>query len=131
VRTVAEVVRWWARRQPHFPATWFQGRTRTWAELHESSTRLAAGLVKSLGVERGDHVAILDKKTDQYLELLFALDKAGAIATPVNWRLTGPEVAKIVGDAEAVAIVSGEDFRSKRGLCRGARDRVRGASAHG
>ena len=69
-------------------------------------------MVNGLGVRRGDHVAILDKNTDKYLELLFALDKAGAIATPVNWRLTGPEVAKIVGDAEAVAIVSGEDFRS-------------------
>ena len=113
MRTVAAVCRWWARRRPELEATWFEGRGRTWAELDESSTRLADGLVRSLGVRPGDHVAILDKNTDAYLELLFALDKAGAIATPVNWRLTGPEVAKVAGDAEAVAIIAGEEFRSQ------------------
>jgi len=113
MRTVAEICRWWARRQPDLQATWFEGRGRTWGELDESSSRLAAGLVSSLGVKPGDHVAILDKNTDDYIELLFALDKAGAIATPINWRLTGPEVAKVAGDAESVAIVAGDEFRSQ------------------
>jgi len=113
MRTVAEVARWWARRQPDLEATWFEGRTRTWGELDASSSALAGGLVSKLGVKPGDHVAILDKNTDDYLELLFALDKAGAIATPVNWRLTGQEVAKVVGDAQAVAIVAGDSFRSE------------------
>jgi acyl-CoA synthetase (AMP-forming)/AMP-acid ligase II len=113
MRTFAGVARWWARRQPDLEATWFEGRTRTWGELDESSSALAGGLVSKLGVKPGDHVAILDKNTDDYIELLFALDKAGAIATPVNWRLTGVEVAKVVGDAQAVAIVAGDNFRSQ------------------
>jgi acyl-CoA synthetase (AMP-forming)/AMP-acid ligase II len=113
MRTVAEVVRWWARRQPDLEATWFEGRTRTWGELDESSSALAGGLVSKLGVKPGDHVAILDKNTDAYVELFFALDKAGAIATPVNWRLTGEEVAKVVGDAQSVALIAGEAFRSQ------------------
>jgi acyl-CoA synthetase (AMP-forming)/AMP-acid ligase II len=106
-------VRWWARRQPDLEATWFEGRTRTWGELDESSSALAGGLVSKLGVKPGDHVAILDKNTDAYVELFFALDKAGAIATPVNWRLTGEEVAKVVGDAQSVALIAGEAFRSQ------------------
>ena len=113
MRTVAEICRWWARRQPDLEATWFEGHGRTWGELDASSSALAAGLVTKLGIKPGDHVAILDKNTDEYLELLFALDKAGAIATPVNWRLTGPEVAKVAQDAESVVIVAGEDFRSQ------------------
>ena len=113
MRTVAEVARWWARRQPDLEATWFEGRTRTWGELNASSSALAGGLVSKLGVKPGDHVAILDKNTDDYIELLYALDKAGAIATPVNWRLTGDEVAKVVGDAQAVAIVAGDNFRGQ------------------
>jgi long-chain acyl-CoA synthetase len=113
MRTVAEICRWWGRRQPDLEATWFEGRSRTWGELDESSSRLAAGLVSRLGINPGDHVAILDKNTDEYIELLFALDKAGAIATPVNWRLTGEEVAKVVGDAEAVALVVGDEFRGQ------------------
>jgi long-chain acyl-CoA synthetase len=112
MRTVAEICRWWARRQPDLEATWFEGRGRTWGQLDESSSSLAAGLVSRLGVKPGDHVAILDKNTDEYIELLFALDKAGAIATPVNWRLTGEEVARVVEDAEAVApeLLAGEEF---------------------
>jgi fatty-acyl-CoA synthase len=113
VRTVAEICRWWALRQPELEATWFEGRGRTWGELDESSSALAAGLVNKLGVKPGDHVAILDKNTDDYIELLYALDKAGAIATPINWRLTGPEVAKVATDAESVVIVAGEEFRSQ------------------
>src|SRR5207237_7987978 len=90
-RTVAEVARWWARRQPDLEATWFEGRTRTWGELDEKSSALAGGLVSRLGVKPGDHVAILDKNTDDYIELICALDKEGALANPGNWRLTGEE----------------------------------------
>src|SRR6202165_2646889 len=113
MRTIAEICRWWANRQPELEATWFEGRSRTWGELNESTSALAAGLVGKLGIVPGDHVAVLDKNTDEYVELLYALDKAGAIATPINWRLTGPEVAKVAQDAESVAIVAGEDFRSQ------------------
>ncbi len=113
MRTVAEVVRWWAQRRPELAATWFEGRTRTWSELDGTSSAIAVGLVDKLGVKPGDHICILDKNTDAYMELLFAIDKAGAIATPVNWRLTGPEVAKVVNDAQAKLIVAGEDFRSQ------------------
>jgi acyl-CoA synthetase (AMP-forming)/AMP-acid ligase II len=79
--------------------------------MNRTSSELAAGLVDGLGIEPGDRVAILDKNSDDYIELLFALDKAGAVACPVNWRLTAPEVAKVVGDAEPKALVVSDDLR--------------------
>ncbi len=112
MRTVAELLRWRARRHPDLPATRFQERTRTFGELDESSSALGAGLVEELGVKPGDRVAILDKNSDDYLELLFALDKAGAVGVPVNWRLTANEVGKVVDDAGPVALVVGEEFRT-------------------
>jgi len=112
VRTVAELLRWRALRHPNVPATWFQDRTRTFAELDGSTSALAGGLVSEFGVRPGDRVAVLDKNSDQYLELLFALAKAGAVSVPVNWRLTPGEVATIVGDADPVALVVGEEFRA-------------------
>src|SRR5216683_6802261 len=111
MRTISEVLRWRGRRHHDLPIMWFAGRTRTFGEVDRSTNELANGLISNLNIKPGDRVAILDKNTDAYLELLFALDKAGAIATPVNWRLTGTEVAKVVGDAEAVAVVAGEEFR--------------------
>jgi acyl-CoA synthetase (AMP-forming)/AMP-acid ligase II len=113
MRTIAELLRWRARRHPDLPATWFEGRTRTFAELNASTSALAAGLVGELGVRPGDRVAILDKNSDAYFELLFALDKAGAVAVPVNWRLTPPEVATVVGDAEPAALVVGDGLRAQ------------------
>lgn len=108
--TVASVLRWRARRHPDLAATWFAGRTRTFGELDATSSALASGLVERLGVELGDRVAILDKNSDAYLELAFAIAKAGAIMVPVNWRLHPSEVAQIVGDAKPQLLVAGDAF---------------------
>jgi long-chain acyl-CoA synthetase len=112
MRTVAELVRWRAQRHPDLPMTWFQGRTRTFGEMNASTSELAAGLVDELGVKPGDRIAILDKNSDDYLELLFAVDKAGAVSVPVNWRLTAHEVAQVVSDAAPVALVVGDELRA-------------------
>src|SRR5258708_30630581 len=79
--------------------------------MNRTSSELGAGLVEELGIEPGDRVAILDKNSDDYIELLFALDKAGAVACPINWRLTAPEVATVVGDADPKALVVSDDLR--------------------
>src|SRR6266568_5124491 len=105
------MLRWRARRRPDFPATWYKGKERTFDEMNRTSSELAAGLVEGLGIEPGDRVAILDKNSDDYIELLFALDKAGAVACPINWRLTAPEVATVVGDADPKALVVSDDLR--------------------
>ena len=111
MRTVADTLRWRARRHPDLPMTWFEGRTRTFAEVDASTTALAAGLVER-GIRPGDHVCILDKNSDDYFELMFALDKCGAVSTPINWRLTPPEVRVVADDARPALLVAGEDFRA-------------------
>jgi acyl-CoA synthetase (AMP-forming)/AMP-acid ligase II len=112
VSTLADVLRWRARRHPDLPASWFQGTTRTFRELDQMSSGLAGSLIGQYGVRPGDRVAILDKNSDRYLELLFAIDKAGAVAVPLNWRLTGGEVATVIADADPALIVAGEEFRA-------------------
>jgi long-chain acyl-CoA synthetase len=111
MRTLADALRWRARRHPDLPASWFRDRTRTFGELNQSTTELAAGLVAA-GIKPGDHVCILDKNSDDYYELMVAVTKCGAIATPINWRLTAPEVAKVAGDAQSVLMVAGEEFQA-------------------
>lgn len=91
--------------------TWFEGRTRTFGEMEVSSSELAGGLVTGLGIQPGDRVGVLDKNSDEYLELIFALDKAGAVLVPVNWRLTAQEVAQVVGDASPSCLIAGDEFR--------------------
>lgn len=108
--TVAGLLRWRARRHPDLPAVTYEGRRTSYAALDRWSSRLAAGLVERLGVRPGDRVAILDKNSDRYLALIFAIAKAGAVMVPVNWRLRAPEVAQIVGDAGPTALVVGDEF---------------------
>src|SRR3989442_5976756 len=104
------MLRWRARRRPDFPVTWYQGKERTLDEMNRSSSELAAGLIEGMGIQPGDRVAILDKNSDDFIELLFALDKAGAVACPINWRLTEPEVAVVVSCADPKALVVGADL---------------------
>jgi long-chain acyl-CoA synthetase len=87
------------------------GRSLTYSELDRSATEIANGLIAA-GVRPGDRVAILDKNCGAYLELLFGLAKCGAVAAPVNWRLTAHEAAQVVGDARATLLVAGDELRS-------------------
>lgn len=108
--TVGAALRWRAARHPESTAVSFQGRSTSFSELDEASSQLAAGLVDELGVQPGDRLAILDKNSDRYLELIFAVAKAGGVMVPVNWRLKPGEVAQVVGDADPRALVVGDEF---------------------
>ncbi|MGV0803767.1 AMP-binding protein, partial [Mycolicibacterium elephantis] len=52
----------------------------------------------------------VEKNGAEFFEVLCGLAKLGAIAVPVNWRLTAQEMAHIVADAGARAVVVGEEF---------------------
>ena len=112
MRTIAEMLRWRARRHPSLEAVWFEGKSQTFAELDESTSQLAAGLAGRLALQPGDRVGILDKNSAAYLELFFALDKAGLVAAPLNWRLTPHEIKQIVDDIKPKLIVAGADFKA-------------------
>jgi long-chain acyl-CoA synthetase len=115
MRTIAELLRWRARRHPSLPAVWFEGQSQSYGELDQSSSQLAAGLVEKLGLAPGDRVAILDKNSAAYLELFFTLDKAGLVAAPLNWRLTANEVKQILDDIKPRLIVTGPEFKAQVG----------------
>ena len=82
MRTIAEMLRWRARRHPSLEAVGFDGKSCTFAEFDDSTSQLAAGLLDKLGLAPGDRVGILDKNSAAYFELFFALDKAGLVAAP-------------------------------------------------
>jgi long-chain acyl-CoA synthetase len=65
--------------------------------------RLAGGL-QSLGLKRGDRVAILALNSDRYLEFMYAVPWAGMAMVPFNTRLAGPEVDYILEDSGTRAL---------------------------
>jgi long-chain acyl-CoA synthetase len=82
------------------------GRRLDYAALWTGARRVAGGLQEA-GVAQGDRVAIrLPNGADWCLAFLGAV-LAGAVPVPVNTRLTPVEVAHVVGDSGAVAVLDG------------------------
>lgn len=103
--SLAGVVRQFASATPNAPALSFEGRTQSYAELDEASSRVANAL-QAAGVEPGERVAILSKNVPEFFEIVFACCKIGAIAVGLNWRLAPLEIEVIVADATPRLLVA-------------------------
>ena len=65
-----------------------------------------------LGVHRGDRVAVLAMNSPDYLALLYACARLGAMLVPLNWRLAVPEQMFILTDASAKALFVADAFKA-------------------
>jgi fatty-acyl-CoA synthase len=90
---------------------------REWNRAADRSARL----LRSLGISRGDRVAVLAHNGLEFLDLWFACGKRGAILQPLNWRLTARELAALIDDAGPKLLAYGPEFidrvRDIRGAC--------------
>jgi len=93
------------------PALIDRDRPISATQLADEAARLAAGL-KSLGVRRGDRVALWMPDVPAWLATFFACGRLGAIAVSVNTRFRSAELADIVGRSGCRAIVFWPGFRN-------------------
>jgi long-chain acyl-CoA synthetase len=77
---------------------------RSFAELNARTNQLVRAL-RARGVEGGDGVAVVSHNRPEFAEVQFACLRAGLRLTPVNWHATPEEIAYIVDDCEARALV--------------------------
>jgi acyl-CoA synthetase (AMP-forming)/AMP-acid ligase II len=70
-------------------------RKYTFKELDRRINQLS-NIILSLGVKKGDRVAILSKNSTYYLEIPYAILKAGAIVVTINYRLKEKEISYII-----------------------------------
>jgi len=90
---------------PDKPALHFEGETLSYAALAERIEQTARALKSELGVNSEDRVAILSLNRPDYLVLLYACARLGAMLVPLNWRLAVAEQAFILSDAGAKVLV--------------------------
>lgn len=95
---------------PDRAALRFEGRTLGYAAFAQRIAQAARALKWHLGVGRGDRVAILSANHPDYLVLLYACARLGAMLVPINWRLAVPEQIFILTDAAAKVLVVEEGF---------------------
>ena len=79
-------------------------RSVTYAEFDARTTAVARAL-REEGVGAGDRVALLSLNSIEYLELVFAVAKLGAVTVPLNFRLSARELAYMLKDAGVTAYV--------------------------
>jgi malonyl-CoA/methylmalonyl-CoA synthetase len=84
------------------------GRTITYAGLHEGSGKLAQTLT-ALGVVPGDRVAVQVEKSPDALLLYLACLRAGAIFLPLNTAYTANEIDYFLSDAQPRLFVCSPD----------------------
>jgi len=95
---------------PDKPAIHFAGMTLTYAAFAQRIAATARALKSQLGVGRGDRVAILSLNHPDYLVLLYACARLGAMLVPLNWRLAVPEQLFILSDASVKVLVVEQGF---------------------
>ena len=86
------------------------GRACTYAECRTAVDRAARLLRDEFGVGEGDRVAVLALTEIEYVFLLFAVQKLGAILVPLNFRLTPREVGYLLGDSRPKLLIHQRQF---------------------
>jgi len=87
----------------------WRGKALTYPELESRTNRLANGLLR-LGLRKGDRVAVMLYNCTEFVEVDCALAKAGLVVVPISWRYIDREVAFVVDNSDAKALIVGEDF---------------------
>jgi long-chain acyl-CoA synthetase len=89
---------------PERPAIVFKDTRLTFREL-DGLVNSFANALRSLGIGRGDRVALFMTNRPEYVVSFFALARIGAVSSPMNPAYREREVAYQLADAEAVAVI--------------------------
>ena len=95
-----------------FDATVFEGRRWSYAEVGAAADRLSAAFA-SQGIAAGERVLMLLSNRPEFLTVLLALQRLGAIAVPVGVREQRPGLAYIANQCGAMAIVFDDELAER------------------
>ena len=109
VLTVHDVLRRNLSRRPRAPAVVDSAGRLTHGQLTERAWSVANGLI-SVGVRPGGTVAILCGNGVFSAETILGAMAAGAIAVPLNWRWSRPELEHGLNDSQAQIVLADEEF---------------------
>lgn len=106
---LASIIRSSAQAWPDRTAVVIGQTQITYAQLDGMARKLAWAL-HGLGIEPGQHVALMLPNVPQFIVAYFGAHYAGCTVVPLNVLLSGPEVAYHLRDSDAVALVVWEGF---------------------
>lgn len=98
-----------ARRCPDREALVADGLRFSWAELEQRSSCLARGLL-ARGIVHGDRICLLLGNHAEFVLMLFAAARIGAIIVPINIRESALGIAAALNSSGAVMVVHNTDL---------------------
>ena len=98
-----------AKKFPNTMALKDKSRKFTYPEVNSRVNQLAHSLL-DLGLSKGDKVAVLLENSIEIVEVYLATAKTGLVIVPINFRLIGSEVAYIVNNSDAQAMIVHDEF---------------------
>lgn len=113
-----------ALSEPARTAVIFQGKSWTYAQVHERAGKLAGGL-SALGVQKGDRVAFWIGNRAEFFEILFGVSMLGAMTSPLDhwwkWKDAYPALQQIrpkiliLGASQAAVVAKHRDLLQAAG----------------
>jgi len=102
-KTIVEVVRDNAKAHPEKLALVCDGQTVSWGAFDQRINKIA-NLLLSMGVSKGDNIAIISPNSIPYAELFMGILRAGACVTPLSTMASPDALQKMLTDCGARAI---------------------------
>src|SRR5699024_5857965 len=96
-------------RNPDKMAFIFKERKVTYQELEDLVNQTAHGLRDS-GIQKGDRLAILSKNSLDYIIVIFAAARLGAVLVPINYMLTEKDISYILSHSEITGMFASETY---------------------
>ena len=96
---------------PDNEALVFEDLRYTWSQLNERVNRLANSLL-SLGLQKGEKVALLSENVPAMVEANYALAKIGVVYFPVKTRLFPADISHLIDLSDAKVLIFHGDFAS-------------------
>jgi len=100
-----------AATRPDHPAVIMtgSGKQMTYGEMEAEANRFAH-LLRAHAIAPGDAFAVLLENRIEYFTLIWGSQRAGTMLVPISSRLTAPEAAYIIRDAQAKLLITSGHF---------------------
>ena len=100
-----------AKKFPDTLALKDRTRSFTYPQVNRRVNKIAHSLL-SIGLSKGDKVAVLLENCIEIVEVFLATAKTGIVIVPINFRLVASEVAYIAENSDAKAFIVHDEFTS-------------------
>ena len=89
------------------------GMEWTYSDFNQRANSLANFFIDDLKIKKGNRIAVYSKNRAEYVLVLIACIKTGAILVPLNFRLTPRELDVLIHDAEPQLFIYESEYQKE------------------